>query len=128
MALAAASALVFLATRPKVQPPEGPLATVVAPPPAPPPAPQVTTLPEEQPYLAALAALNADCATRKSSLPPEAARDVDANLHILDAAIESTRKAIEAHPDDLDLKSQLEDIYQQKIHVESDVIDLTARI
>ncbi|WP_394843246.1 zf-HC2 domain-containing protein [Pendulispora brunnea] len=132
-ALAAAAALAIVASRPATKmPPQQTVASVPAPPspPSPPPArPSIPeNLPEEAPYLAALATLEADFAKGKHALPEATARSVEENLRTIDTAIVTVRTTLENSPDDLDLKSQLSDLYQQKIRVETDVIDLTARI
>jgi len=139
-ALAAAAAAAIVASRPSGTNLGGSAMTTVANEKAAPPKPEAAphdnppslkgegTLPEEQPYLTALTALEADFATAKSALPEEAARGVDDNLRVLDTAIGATRSALSTQPDSLDLKSQLADSYQQKVHVETDVIDLAARI
>ncbi|WP_394832712.1 zf-HC2 domain-containing protein [Pendulispora rubella] len=128
-ALAAAAALAIVASRPTTKmPPSQPVAVVPAPPVAPPAPAHAEEFPEEAPYLAALATLEADFARGKHALPEATLHAVEVNLQTIDAAIVTVRNTLVNAPDDLDLKSQLSDLYQQKIRVETDVIDLTARI
>jgi len=130
-AVAAAAALAIVASHPMTKVP--PTQTVVSAIPVAPPAPETKgpeaeELPEEAPYIAALATLEADFAKGKHALPEGTARSVEENLRTIDAAILTVRGTLVSAPDDPNLKSQLSDLYQQKIRVETDVIDLTARI
>jgi hypothetical protein len=66
-------------------------------------------------YEGAERALASDLETRRASLPAAAATAVDANLRILDEAIASTRDALRAHPDDPDLRVELDRVWGDKI-------------
>jgi hypothetical protein len=86
-----------------------------------------TLAPEEASYHAALAALAPTFEERKKDLPTEDVLHIDASLRTLDAAIEVTRGALADHPDDPDLRSELDAEYEQKIDTMNDVLDWTTR-
>jgi hypothetical protein len=84
-------------------------------------------VPEEASYRAALATLAPAFDARKTSLPEKDLAKVSASLHALDAAIGVTRASLLEHPDDADLRAELDAEYEQKIDAMNDVLEWTTR-
>jgi hypothetical protein len=84
-------------------------------------------VPEEASYRAALAALAPTFEERKTSLPEKDLAKVSASLHTLDAAIGMTRTSLIEHPEDADLRAELDAEYEQKIDAMNDVLEWTTR-
>jgi hypothetical protein len=134
-----AAAAVILSVRAARKPREGdpsvaPVASEshrIAPPHAAPSAVEDPTaallVPEEASYRAALAALAPTFEARKASLPEKDLAQVGASLHALDAAIGTTRAALAEHPEDADLRGELDAEYEQKIDAMNDVLEWTTR-
>ncbi len=90
------------------------------------PAPELAD--DEGPFLATLATLDADFRQARAQLPASDAARIDESLRAVDAAIETTRTALQTHPDDFDLRTDLLNAYRDKVTAETDVLDLTTRI
>jgi hypothetical protein len=131
-----AAAAVILSIRSAKQPGPGPAPITseslrVAPPRAVPttiddPA-AVLLVPEEASYLAALAALAPKLEEQEKSLPEKDVAAVGASIHAIDAAIVVTRASLEDHPEDADLRGELDAEYEQKIDAINDVLEWTTR-
>jgi hypothetical protein len=113
--------------------PEGlaahPPASSVAPAPAvsAPAAAPKSLVPEEDSYRAALAALAPTLAQRKAQLPEADAAKVETSLRAIETALATTRAALTEHPDDPDLRAELDAEYEQEIQTINDVLDWTTR-
>jgi hypothetical protein len=98
-----------------------PVAVPVSPP------PPVMLVPEEASYVAAVSALESSLHDRRQELPAKDAAAVGASLRALDAAISTTRASLAAHPEDADLRGELDAEYEQKIDAMNDVLEWTTR-
>jgi hypothetical protein len=92
-----------------------------------PSAPPKVLVPEEEHYRAALAALVPTFEARRRQLPDDGAKRIDASLRAIEAAKTTTRAALAAHPDDPDLRAELDAEYEQEIQTMNDVLDWTTR-
>jgi hypothetical protein len=61
---------------------------------------------------------------RRASLRPAQAAVLDDNLRIVDHAIETARAAVHEHPDDLDLRAELDRVWQDKLDLIRQVTEL----
>ncbi|HEY2518327.1 MAG TPA: hypothetical protein VGI39_45975 [Polyangiaceae bacterium] len=104
---------------------DDPVVLQTPPEPAPQPEPPEALAPEELNYRTALAVLAPAFETRKKQLPEASARAVEQSLATIDAAIQITRASLEDHPEDPDLRVELDAEYQQKIDTMNDVLDWT---
>ena len=84
-------------------------------------------IPEEASYRDALSALAVTFAEEEKSLSPDDLARVGASLHAIDAAIVGTHAALAEHPEDGDLRAELDAEYEQKIDAMNDVLDWTTR-
>jgi hypothetical protein len=84
-------------------------------------------VPEEASYRVALAALGTTFDAQSKALPDKDRGAVDASLAALDAAIAVTRASLREHPDDADLRAELDAEYEQKIDAMNDVLEWTTR-
>ncbi len=89
--------------------------------------PMTALAPEESTYRAALAALAPTFGDRRKTLPEKDMARVEASLQAIDTAIRVTRASLVAHPDDADLRGELDAEYEQKIDTMNDVLDWTTR-
>ncbi len=87
----------------------------------------VDLVPEEASYLAAATALEATLNARRAELPEKDAAAVAASLRALDTAIATTRASLADHPEDVDLRAELDSEYEQKIDAMNDVLQWTTR-
>ena len=87
----------------------------------------VLLVPEEASYLAALTALAPKFEEQEKSLPEKDLAAVGASLRAIDAAIGVTRASLEDHPEDADLRGELDAEYEQKIDAMNDVLEWTTR-
>jgi hypothetical protein len=102
-------------------------APVVAPPQVTHEPPPAMLVPEEASYRTALAALESTLHDRQKELPEKDAAKVGASLHAIDVAISTTRSSLAQHPDDTDLRAELDAEYEQKIDAMNDVLEWTTR-
>jgi len=94
-----------LAVSPSVSTP-APTPVVAAPPPP---------LPEENAYQGAERLLDAELDERRASLKPAQAAVLDDNLRIVDRAIETTRAEVREHPEDPELRAELDRVWEDKL-------------
>jgi hypothetical protein len=87
----------------------------------------VPLVPEEGSYVAAASALELTLQDRETELPQKELASVRASLQALDAAIATTRTSLTDHPDDADLRAELDAEYEQKIDTMNDVLEWTTR-
>jgi hypothetical protein len=87
----------------------------------------VALVPEEESYMAAASALDVTFQDRKTELPEKELASVTASLQALDTAIATTRTSLADHPDDADLRAELDAEYEQKIDTMNDVLEWTTR-
>ena len=73
-------------------------------------------------YQEAIRILTALAEERKASLKPELVRELNQNLHAIDQAIASTRKACEAHPNDPELALYMLWAYARKVELLQDLL------
>ncbi len=83
--------------------------------------------PEEATYQAAVAALAPSFGERLQTLSRDDARAIEMGVHALQAAVAVTRESLEEHPDDADLRAELDDEYEQELRTMNDVLDWTTR-
>jgi hypothetical protein len=81
-------------------------------------------LPEEDEYQTAERMLDAELQTRRQSMRPAQAAVLDDNLRIVDQAIETTRAAVREHPDDPELRAELDRVWEDKLDVMRRVTEL----
>lgn len=81
-------------------------------------------LPEEDTYASAERMLDTELDARRASLRPAQAAVLDENLRIVDQAIETTRAAVRDHPDDPELRSELDRVWQDKLDLIRQVTEL----
>jgi hypothetical protein len=81
-------------------------------------------LPEEDEYQSAERALDAELQARRQSMRPAQAAVLDANLRIVDQAIETSRAAVREHPDDPELRAELDRVWEDKLDVMRRVTEL----
>jgi RNA polymerase sigma-70 factor (ECF subfamily) len=98
-----------------------------APPASVPVMPPRALVPEEDSYGAALGALRPTFEARRRQLRDDDMKRIDVSLHAIEAALATTRAALESHPDDPDLRAELGAEYEQKIQTMNDVLDWTTR-
>jgi len=96
-------------------------------PPAPEEAFAAAVVPEETSYRTALSTLTPTFDERKKSLPEKDLAAVGKSLRAIDAAIQVTRASLLEHPEDTDLRSELDAEYEQKIDAMNDVLEWTTR-
>jgi hypothetical protein len=72
-------------------------------------------LPEEDAYQGAERLLDTDLDQRRASLRPAQAAVLDENLRIVDRAIETTRAEVREHPDDPELRAELDRVWEDKL-------------
>jgi hypothetical protein len=89
--------------------------------------PSGVLVPEETSYRTALSALEPTFAEREKALPPKDVAAVSASLRAIDTAITATRGSLAEHPDDADLRGELDAEYEQKIDAMNDVLEWTTR-
>ena len=73
-------------------------------------------------YQEAIRILTALAEERKASLKPELVRELNQNLHAIDQAIASTRKAYQAHPNDPELALYMLWAYARKVELLQDLV------
>jgi hypothetical protein len=133
MLLAAAAVILSIrsASQPRVGGREhGPLASSavpLAPRPTQTLEPAEVVVPEEASYRDALSALQASFAEREKSLPRPDMDRVGASIGAIDAAILVTRASLAEHPEDADLRGELDAEYEEEIDAMNDVLDWTTR-
>lgn len=81
-------------------------------------------LPEEDTYASAERLLDDELDARRASLRPAQAAVLDENLRIVDHAIETTRAAVREHPDDPELRAELDRVWQDKLDLIRQVTEL----
>jgi hypothetical protein len=111
----------------------GPSREASAPPmPSPAPAPVASLpappLPGETDYEGAERILSAELNARRTALEPAQARVLDENLRTVNDAIESTRIAVREHPDDPDLRAELDRVWEDKLDLLRQVTELTSEM
>jgi hypothetical protein len=84
-------------------------------------------VPEEATYRAALAALAPSFAERMKLLPEKDVARLGASIQTLNAAIHVTRTSLAEHPEDGDLRGELDSEYEQEIDAMNDVLEWTTR-
>jgi hypothetical protein len=101
---------------------QAPSVSIPAPTPvlAAPPAP----LPEEDTYARAERTLDTELDERRASLRPAQAAVLDENLGIIDRAIETARSAVRDHPEDPELRAELDRVWQDKLDMIRQVTEL----
>lgn len=72
-------------------------------------------LPGEADYEGAERALSSELEARRGTLPATEVRVLDDSLRLFDDAIDSTREALRAHPDDAELRAELDRVWEDKI-------------
>ncbi len=87
--------------------------------------PMAVVVPEEASYREARFALYVTFAERAMTLPEKDRGKVGASLEAIDAAIQLTRTSLLEHPDDADLRAELDAEYEQKIDAMNDVLEWT---
>jgi len=92
-----------------------PSVTVSMPAPTPVLAAPPPPLPEEDAYQGAERLLDADLDQRRASLRPAQAAVLDENLRIVDRAIETTRAEAREHPDDPEVRAELDRVWEDKL-------------
>jgi hypothetical protein len=81
-------------------------------------------LPEEDTYASAERVLDTELDERRASLRPAQTAVLDDNLHIIDQAIETARAAVREHPDDPELRAELDRVWQDKLDLIRQVTEL----
>jgi hypothetical protein len=81
-------------------------------------------LPEEDTYASAERMLDTELDERRASLRPAQAAVLDENLGIVDHAIETTRAAVREHPEDPELRAELDRVWQDKLDLIRQVTEL----
>jgi hypothetical protein len=81
-------------------------------------------LPEEADYASAERMLDTELDARRASLRPAQAAVLDENLRIVDHAIETTRAAVREHPEDPELRAELDRVWQDKLDMIRQVTEL----
>jgi len=81
-------------------------------------------LPEEATYASAERMLDTELDERRAALRPAQAAVLDDNLRIVDHAIETARAAVDEHPDDPDLRAELDRVWQDKLDLIRQVTEL----
>lgn len=81
-------------------------------------------LPEEDTYASAERMLDTELDARRVSLRPAQAAVLDENLRIVDQAIETSRAAVREHPDDPELRAELDRVWQDKLDLIRQVTEL----
>jgi hypothetical protein len=81
-------------------------------------------LPEEDTYASAERMLDSELDERRASLRPAQAAVLDENLRIVDHAIGTARAAVHDHPDDPDLRAELDRVWQDKLDLIRQVTEL----
>jgi hypothetical protein len=81
-------------------------------------------LPEEDTYASAERLLDTELDERRVSLRPAQAAVLDDNLHIVDHAIDTARAAVREHPDDPELRAELDRVWQDKLDLIRQVTEL----
>jgi hypothetical protein len=99
-----------------------------APAPAPVAAAPAPPLPGETDYQGAERALAAELDARRASLQPSQAAVLDDNLRVVDDAIASTRAAVREHPDDPELRAELDRVWEDKLDLIRQVTELTSEL
>jgi hypothetical protein len=79
-------------------------------------------------YEGAERALDSELDARRAALPPGEAAVVEENLRIVDQAIEATRSAVLERPDDLELRAELDQDWQDKIDLLRQAIELPSEM
>jgi hypothetical protein len=110
LALAAAAALVMGLRRAPTVPYPAPVVATEQPSAAAP-----SALPEEKDYEGAERTLATELAERRTTLSSSEATVIDDNLRIVDDAITSTREALQADPEDTELRSELDRAWEDKL-------------
>jgi hypothetical protein len=72
---------------------------------------------EEEAYEVAAETLRVEFEARRSEEPPAVVAVVDENVRIVDEAIRAVRAALAAHPDDAELRADLDRAHQDKLDV-----------
>jgi hypothetical protein len=81
-------------------------------------------LPEEDTYASAERMLDTELDERRPSLRPAQAAVLDENLRIVDHAIETARAAVHEHPEDPELRVELDRVWQDKLDLIRQVTEL----
>ena len=81
-------------------------------------------LPEEDVYWGVERQLDAELDPRRASLRPAQAAVLDQNLRIVDQAIETTRAEVQRHPDDPELRAELDRAWEDKLDMIRQVTEL----
>jgi hypothetical protein len=85
-------------------------------------------LPGEADYEGAARALAAELDARRAALEPAQAAILDDDLRVVDDAIASTRTAVREHPDDSELRAELDRVWEDKLDLMRQVTDLTSEL
>ncbi len=85
-------------------------------------------LPGEAEYLRAISSLESELARRREGMPKDTLAAVDRDEHVVDDAIASSRTALLAHPDDPELRDELDRAYQDKIDLLRETTELMTGI
>jgi hypothetical protein len=120
LAFAAAASLVLaLRGRHAVEPPSGVVASTPA------PAPFATAaFPGEREYAAAERALDDELTAHRDAMPAGEAAVIDRNVRIVDDAIAATRAALADHPQDEELRAELDRDWEDKLDLLRDAVEL----
>jgi hypothetical protein len=73
------------------------------------------SLPGEAEYQGAERALSSELEARRATIPPAEVHVLDDSLRIFDDALDSTREALRAHPEDVELRAELDRVWEDKI-------------
>jgi hypothetical protein len=87
------------------------------------PAPEIR-LPGETEYARAALVLASELQERRPSFPSRDVTVLDENIGILDDAIASTRAALLAHPDDTELRAELDRTWEDKLDLLREATEL----
>ena len=81
-------------------------------------------LPEEIDYEGAERVLSSELESRRSAMPAKETTVFEDSLRIVDEAIHSTRSALASHPEDLELRAELDRVWQDKLELLREAIEL----
>jgi hypothetical protein len=104
------------------------VAAVSSPAPAPAAAPPAPPLPGETDYQGAERLLAAELDARRAALSPGQTAALDDGLRVVDEAIDSTRAAVREHPDDPELRAELDRVWEGKLDLLRQATELTSEL
>jgi hypothetical protein len=128
LAMAAAVALVVGLRGRQGPAPEASFSPLASPAPAPMATAPAPPLPGEADYEGAERILSAELDARRASLEPDQTKVLDESLRTVDDAIASTRIAVREHPDDPELRAELDRVWEDKLDLLRQVTELTSEM